>query len=162
MPGQSAALDQRAVAGSVLDAVGAAGELSDDDFAEKELHDRLERKHPQYQPLLEAIRKYEGFARRLQDGCDVLRAEATARDVHGYVVTDIARDKDFAASVNRLQTRYETADRALGEAGATSASLQSLFHQRFQAFAEPSNRRMVHTSASRTATAPRLAILLLR
>ena len=80
-------------------------ELSDDDFAEEELHHRLERKHPQYQPLLEAIRKYEGFARSLQDGFDVLRAEATARDAHGYVVTDIARDKDFVASVNRLHTR---------------------------------------------------------
>jgi hypothetical protein len=108
-----------------------------DAFAEEDLHDRLEKRQPRYVPLLDAIRNYESFSRSLQDAFDVLRAVAARPDAHGYVVTEIARDKDFKRSVGGLHKRFEAAHRALGEVTVVSVSTQSLFDVRFASFSEP-------------------------
>jgi hypothetical protein len=109
----------------------------DDQFREEELHDRLEKRHPSYKPLLDAIRSYESFARSLQDAFDVLKAEAARPDAQGFVVTEIASDKDFKRSVTGLHRRFENAHHALGEVAITSVSIRNLFTERFQRFAEP-------------------------
>jgi hypothetical protein len=108
-----------------------------DTFMEEELHDRLEKREPTYGPLLNAIRKYESFARSLQDAFDILRASAARPDAQGYVVTEIARDKDFKRSVGGLHKRFELAHRALGEVTVASISTQSIFDERFRSFSEP-------------------------
>lgn len=109
-------------------------ELDDEEFAEETLHDRLEKREPVYAPLLQAIRAYEAFARSLQDGFDVLKAEAARHDAQGFVVPDIPRDEDFVRSVKRLHNRFDVAHSALGE---VTMALQSLFDERFRVFAEP-------------------------
>jgi hypothetical protein len=106
-------------------------------FDEEDLHDRLEKRHPNYGPLLDAIRGYESFARSLQDAFDVLKAEAARPDAQGFIVPEIAREKDFKRSVAGLHKRFESAYRALGEVTITSLSLQNLFTQKFEAFSEP-------------------------
>ena len=57
-----------------------------DEVHEERLHTALERRAPVYGALVQAIRTYEAFARRLQDAFDVLRAEAAAPDARGFVV----------------------------------------------------------------------------
>jgi hypothetical protein len=109
----------------------------DENFSEEDLHNRLEKRQPNYGPLLDAIRGYESFARSLQDAFDVLKAEAATRDAQGFVVTTIASDTDFKRSVSGLHKRFETAYRALGEVVLTKFSLQNLFFERFEAFSEP-------------------------
>jgi hypothetical protein len=113
------------------------GGYVDDQFREEDLHDRLEKRQPSYKPLLDAIRGYESFARSLQDAFDVLKAEAARPDAQGFVVTEIASDKDFKSSVSELHKRFETAYGALGEVVITSLSIQNLFTERFEAFSEP-------------------------
>ena len=110
-----------------------------DDFSEELLHDRLQQREPGYRPLLEAIRKYEAFARSLQDAWDVLKAEAARPDAQGFEVPSVAKEKDFARSVKGLHTRFAAAKHALGEVNITSASLPNLFVERFAVFAEPMN-----------------------
>jgi hypothetical protein len=112
-------------------------EFDNDDFREEVLHDRLEKSEPVYGPLLTAIRAYEAFARSLQDGFDVLKAEAARLDAQGFVVPVIARDGDFKQCVQGLHERFDAAYRALGEVTIASVSLQNLFGERFTAFAEP-------------------------
>jgi hypothetical protein len=51
-------------------------EFDDDGIEEELLHNELEARAPEYGPLLGAIRAYEAFVRSLQDGFDLLRAEA--------------------------------------------------------------------------------------
>ena len=109
----------------------------DDQFREEDLHDRLEKRQPKYKPLLDAIRGYEAFARSLQDAFDVLKAEAAGPDAQGFVVSEIASDKDFKRSVTGLHKRFDTAHRALGEVTITSLSIQNLFAERFKLFSEP-------------------------
>lgn len=113
------------------------GFVDDDQFREEELHNRLEKRQPSYAPLLNAIRGYESFARRLQDAFDILRAEAARPDARGFAVPEIGHERDFKTSVSGLHRRYETAYRALGEVSITSVSTQNLFAERFKAFAEP-------------------------
>jgi hypothetical protein len=113
------------------------GDYEDDEFREEELHDRLKAAQPSYGPLLNAIRGYESFARSLQDAFDVLKAEAARPDAQGFVVPEIARDKDFERSVSGLHKQFEAAHRALGEVAITTISIQNLFAERFEAFAEP-------------------------
>lgn len=108
----------------------------DGQFREEDLHDRLEKRQPNYRPLLDAIRGYESFARSLQDAFDVLKAEAARPDAQGFVVSAIANDKDFKRSVSGLHKRFEAAHRALGEVAITSLSIQNLFTERFEAFSE--------------------------
>ncbi|MGD1096837.1 MAG: hypothetical protein ABSB35_33195 [Bryobacteraceae bacterium] len=110
---------------------------SDDGFREEVLHDRLQEKDIGYQPLLDAIRTYEAFARSLQDAFDLLKSEAARLDAHGFDVSLIARDVDFRKSVDGLHERFEAAHRALGEVNIASVSLQNIFDQRFSLFAEP-------------------------
>ena len=112
-------------------------DYNDDEFREEDLHDRLENAQPSYGPLLDAIRWYESFARSLQDAFDVLKAEAARPDAQGFVVSEIARDKDFERSVSQLHQQFEGAHRALGAVAATTISIQNLFAERFEAFSEP-------------------------
>jgi hypothetical protein len=111
--------------------------VDDDEFREEDLHNRLEERQPAYAALLNAIREYESFARRLQDAFDVLRAEAARPDARGFVISEIGREKDFKSSVSGLHKRFESAYKALGEVTIASVSTQSLFSERFKAFAEP-------------------------
>ena len=101
------------------------------------MHDRLQEKDIGYQPLLDAIRTYEAFARSLQDAFDLLKSEAARLDAQGFDVSLIARDVDFRKSVDGLHERFEAAHRALGEVNIASVSLQNIFDQRFSLFAEP-------------------------
>ena len=112
-------------------------EFDDEGFREELLHNRLEKRLPRYAQLLQGIRAYEGFARSLQDGFDILKAEAAGLDAQGFFVPKIAEDKDFAKSVRGLHAKFEAAHRALGEVPMTSFSLKNLFSERFQVFAEP-------------------------
>ena len=112
-------------------------DFDNDDFREEILHDRLQEKDPGYQPLLDAIRAYEAFARSLQDAFDVLKSEAAQLDAQGFDVSLIARERDFRKSVDGLHKRFEAAHRALGELNIASVSLQYIFDRRFSAFAEP-------------------------
>ncbi|MCC6175560.1 MAG: hypothetical protein IT305_09685 [Chloroflexi bacterium] len=112
-------------------------ELRDDDFTEEVLHDRLEERAPSYGALLSAIRRYEEFARGLQDAFDVLRAEAAGPDARGFDVPNIVADGDFARSVSNLHLRFEAASRALAEAAPNGTALQNLLCERFAAFGEP-------------------------
>ena len=111
--------------------------FDDEDYREEELHKRLAKARPEYQPILKGIRAYESFARSLQDAFDVLRAEATARDAQGLVVDTLAKDKDFSGSVQRLSEQFETAHVALGEAGAGGMAAQGAFRERFAGFSDP-------------------------
>ena len=117
------------------------GNYGDDSFCEEALHADLERKAPEYGPLVKAIRSYEAFARGLQDAFDVLRAQAGGPDARGYFVPGIAGNQAFRESVDRLDERFAAAHRALGEITATSYSLQNLFDQRFGKLAEPMDGR---------------------
>ena len=112
-------------------------EFGDKDYDEERLHNRLQQERSEYRPLLEAIRKYEAFARSLQDAFDALRAQAAAPDAQGFVVSQIARDKDFRRSVSGLDKRFEAAYGALGETRLVGTSPQYMFRERFAAFAEP-------------------------
>lgn len=112
-------------------------DFDNDEFREELLHDRLEKREPGYGPLLTAIRAYEAFARSLQDGFDVLKAEAARLDAHGFAVPEIARETDFKRSVQGLHERFEAAYQALGEVTIASVSVQNLFGERFKPFAEP-------------------------
>jgi hypothetical protein len=112
-------------------------EFNGDELQEELLHDRIERIEPRYGPLLMAIRAYEAFARGLQDAFDILKTEAARAEVQGFAVPRIAHDPDFEQSARNLHKRFEKAHTALGEVNIASISLQSLFSQRFGAFAEP-------------------------
>jgi len=112
-------------------------EFDNDGFQEESLHDMLEKRHPEYEPLIKAIRAYEAFARSLQDAFDVLKAEAARLDIQGFVLGAIAGDADFEQIVKGLHKSFETAYHALGEVTISSVSLQNLFGERFIAFAEP-------------------------
>ena len=111
--------------------------FDNDGYTEELLHDRLEDEEPAYGPLLTAIRAYEAFARSLQDSFDVLKAEAARFDAQGFVVPQIASDADFKRSVKGLHDRFYAAQQALSEVSIAITSLQNLFGQRFEAFAEP-------------------------
>ena len=113
--------------------------FEDDGFQEELLHDQLEARAPEYGPLLRAIHGYEAFVRSLQDGFDVLRAEAAGLDTQGFAVPRIAADQDFERSVSGLHERFETAHHALGDVNLADGALPSLFTERFGAFAEPMN-----------------------
>lgn len=111
--------------------------FDDDAFREEPLHDLLEKREPAYGQLLEAIRAYEAFARSLQDAFDVLKAEAARLDAQGFAVPGIANDADFKRSVKGLHERFAAAHHTLGEVTINSVSLQNLFDERFEVFAEP-------------------------
>jgi hypothetical protein len=112
-------------------------DFDDDNFREEALHDRLEQVEPAWGSLLAAIRAYESFARSLQDGFDVLRAEAARPDYQGFVVSRIRDDPEFTLSVQDLHRRFEVAHHGLGEVNLHNLSLHNLFDERFGAFAEP-------------------------
>jgi hypothetical protein len=118
-------------------------EFDNDGFCEEMLHDQLEKRAPEYAPLLTAIRAYEAFARSLQDGFDVLKAEAARLDAHGYAVPEIARDAEFRQSVTGLHERFDAAHQALGAVPpVVGVSAQSRFIHRFQRFGEPMDAAM--------------------
>jgi hypothetical protein len=112
-------------------------QFTDEGFGEEPLHDRLQEREPHLASLLVAIRAYESFARSLQDGFDVLKSEAGGLDAQGFAVHEIAGDKDFEQSVKSLHRRFEAAHRLLGDVTIASTSLQNVFAERFQRFAEP-------------------------
>ena len=111
-------------------------EFDEEGYGEEVLHNRLVAIAPSYKPLIEAVKAYEAFARRLQDAFDLLRAEAARLDVHGFVISNIALDKGFIECVNRLHEFYGQAYRALGEVPNANL-LQSLFTNRFEIFRGP-------------------------
>jgi len=111
-------------------------DFEDEDFSEEILHRRLEDRAPSLAPLLQAIRGYELFGRRLQDAFDLLKAEAASRDARGYHIPAIARDPDFQKCTHRLHQRCAEAHEALGEVGVLSLSIQNSFGERFGPFAE--------------------------
>lgn len=108
-----------------------------DETEERELHDRLGKRAPQFGPKLAAIRAYEEFARSLQDGFDLLRAEAARPDASGYPVAGIAKDREFKAAVAGLAGRFERAHRALGEVAIAGRGVQAHFDEQFSEFAAP-------------------------
>ncbi len=112
-------------------------QFDDAEVEEESLHELLEKREPTYGPLTQAIRAYEAFARSLQDAFDLLRANAAGLDALGFDVPTIAHDADFKRSVKDLHKRFEAAHNALGEVTNISLSVQSLFDERFRAFAEP-------------------------
>lgn len=112
-------------------------QFHDENFREERLHEQLERAQPEYGALLTAIRSYEVFARGLQDAFDVLKAEASRLDSHGFEVRSIAADPEFAASTTDLAHRFAAARQALGDVGLANLALQNLFSERFDLFAEP-------------------------
>jgi hypothetical protein len=114
-------------------------QFDDENFREELLHEQLEHTRPEYGALLTAIRSYEAFARSLQDAFDVLKAEASRVDSHGFDVETIAADSEFAASTAGLAHRFEVAQHALGDVGLANLALQNLFTERFDLFAEPMN-----------------------
>ena len=112
-------------------------EFEDNPYQEEVLHKRLREIEPSFGPLIEAIRAYEAFARKLQDAFDVLKAEAAKMDAQGYIIPKIAHDADFKKSVKGLPKLFENSHRTLGEIITPNFSLQNLFDERFRAFAEP-------------------------
>lgn len=118
---------------------GLQEKFEDDGFQEEMLHEQLEARAPEYGPLLRAIRRYEAFARSLQDGFDVLRSEAARPDAQGFAVPGIAADQDFERSARGLHERFETAHHALDDVSFADGALPNLFTERFGAFAEPMN-----------------------
>ena len=112
-------------------------DVEDDAFTEETLHDRLEARDRSYIPLLTAIRAYESFARSMQDAFDVLRHRAGVPDSRGFLLTDIAPDQDFHASVSGLDQKFSAARAALGGVGGGASALQSMFTDRFAAFEIP-------------------------
>lgn len=112
------------------------GGFTEEDLREDKLHARLAKAAPQYESLVRAIGAYEAFARGLQDAFDVLKAEAAAHDVQGFLVPQIASSEAFQRSVKGLSARFAAAHGALGEVRVANISLQNLFDQRFAAFAE--------------------------
>lgn len=114
---------------------------SDDTFREERLHDELEKEVPHYAPLLRAIRRYERFARRLQDGFDIIRAEATARDEQGFPIGQISKDAEFCDTAQGVVDLYEQAYTALGDVTVPKMSLQAIFGERFQLFAQTVDAR---------------------
>ena len=100
----------------------------------RSLHDRLAQELPSSVTLLEAIRAYELFCRSIQDGFDLLRAEAATADARGFEIASIGRDDDFIVSLRGLDHRYEEARRRLGE---VDVQIANLFDERFGEFGEP-------------------------
>lgn len=113
-------------------------EIEDEKFTEEHLHNRLRKHDPTLQPLLDAILRYEEFARSLQDGFDLLLADAAIPDGRGFLIADVVHDKEFVASVANIHERFASATQAIGEAATpTASSLQHLFEQRFSPFSQP-------------------------
>lgn len=112
-------------------------EFEEDDYGEETLHDRLQERAPGYTPLLDAIRKYENFSRGLQDGFDVLRTRAARLETGGYEIADIAKNKDFRTSVDKLHERFAATKQALAAEPIADGSLPALFDERFAAFGDP-------------------------
>lgn len=113
------------------------GDYDDAGYREEQLHEHLQKAEPGYQPLLEAIRAYEVFGRRLQDAFDVLKAEAALLDTKGFFIPDIARDTEFRECVENLHKHFERAQQALGELEGFGGALKNMFDARFGAFCEP-------------------------
>lgn len=112
-------------------------EFDEEGYREERLHNRLQQCEPCYGPLLTAIRRYEAFARSLQDAFDILKAEGSRANGQGFLLPRIAGDADFKASVRGLHDRFAEAHQALGDVPAVGVSLQIAFGERFKAFAEP-------------------------
>lgn len=112
------------------------GDLGEE-FEERELHERLEKRAPHLGPLIAAIRTYEEFARNLQDAFDILRAEAGRPDANGYAVPLIAGDPEFRAAAGQLAPGFEGAYRALGEVAIGKLAPQGLLREGFHRFAMP-------------------------
>lgn len=110
-------------------------EYDDDAFGEEVLHVRLAQLAPEYGPLLEAIRVYEEFARRLQDAFDALRSEASRSSGLGFTVASMRGDGEFRRAVEGLHEHFEAALGALGGSGHETLALQGLFATRFEPFA---------------------------
>lgn len=108
-----------------------------ENYSEEELHARLLDQAPHFRPLLNAIKAYEGFARRLQDAFDLLRAEASKSDCIAFEIAEIAKDPDFIISVSQLHQKFDAAHKALSDVNGQGASLQFQFADRFSRFAEP-------------------------
>jgi hypothetical protein len=147
-PGAARAREKRCLAGLLLDRtdrpVGALPHIWDlqdkydpVDFKEERLHSELGQRQPTLRPLLQGIRQYETFARSMQDSFDVLRAVAAVPDPGGYLVANVARDKEFQRSTKGLSGQFAAAHTGLGESSIAGAGLQNLFAERFRAFAEP-------------------------
>lgn len=129
--------DERSSLGALPTVWELQPEFDDDGYQEEALHEKLTRAAPEYAPILEAIRAYELFGRRLQDAFDLLKAEAAGPDAQGFPVSRIAKDDDFKRCTGGLHGHFETAHRALDEVVVASRSLSNLFSERFGAFAEP-------------------------
>ena len=112
-------------------------EIEDERFREELLHEKLREREPQFAGLLDGIRAYELFARSLQDGFDLLRAEASRSNGLAFEVTQVARQPDFIRAAENLKERFESAHRALSAEVLLSTRLQNLFEDRFRAFSEP-------------------------
>jgi hypothetical protein len=74
--------------------------FNDDSYREELLHVRLKEQERGYEPLIKAIQSYEAFARSLQDSFEVLKGEATHLDARGFLLPQIADEKDFRLSVS--------------------------------------------------------------
>lgn len=105
-----------------------------EEIDERRIHSRLCKTAPRYTALLEAISAYEAFARNLTDAFDILRAEATHRDVSGCDLALLRKDDDFRLLADQVHTRYRNAARRMEE---VDRSMWGRFRDRFACFADP-------------------------
>ena len=101
---------------------------------ERRIHAKLCKSASQFRVLLEAIAAYETFARNLSDSFDVLRAEATQRDVTGCQVASLRHDDEFRLLAGQAHILYRDAAWRMGE---VDPSMEGRFHDRFIGFSDP-------------------------
>ena len=105
-------------------------------YCEEDLHTAVFDAASEFRPLLQAIKAYEAFARRLQDSFDLLRAEASKQDRIGFPIAAIAKDSDFISSMSDLDHYFAEAFQKLGNLDSLGTLLQNQFADRFKRFAD--------------------------
>ncbi|WP_164104206.1 hypothetical protein [Candidatus Laterigemmans baculatus] len=128
------AADGRAL--GALPAIWALQPEFSEDYAEEQLHARLEQELPSVTALVRAIDAYEQFCRGLHDAFDVLRATAVSSDASALPIPSLANDEEFRSSLSGTADRHAAARQLLGE---VDLQLLNVFDERFRPFAEPLN-----------------------
>jgi hypothetical protein len=117
--------------------------LDDDTYCEERVFAELKLRAPNLSTLLDAIKLYEAFCRKLTDGFNLIRKQAVSADMRGLKVTELGVESKFVIAVADLASAFESAYAALQ---ALDGRLASEFDERFRAFAEP-----MHSSESAVA-----------
>jgi hypothetical protein len=108
--------------------------LVDDTYCEERVFAELKLRAPNLSTLLDAIKLYEAFCRKLTDGFNLIRKQAVYADMRGLKVTELGVESNFVIAVADLASAFESAYAALQ---ALDGRLASEFDERFRAFAEP-------------------------